>query len=173
MSVIILLPLHPTERVNLADLNELAESDALENFRACCGSSRWATKMTQLRPFESREELLAAADEVWNSLGPDDWREAFGHHPRIGDRATGTAATEQSGMRTAAGKVRAELARSNREYEERFGYIYIVCATGRSADEMLDIVKNRLNNEPEIELKVAAEEQRRIMQIRLKNLVEE
>jgi 2-oxo-4-hydroxy-4-carboxy-5-ureidoimidazoline decarboxylase len=159
--------------VNLADLNALAESEALEKFRACCGSSRWAGKMTQLRPFHSREELLAAADEVWNSLGPDDWREAFAHHPRIGDRATGTAATEQSGIRSAADDVRAELAKANREYEERFGYIYIVCATGRTADEMLDIVKQRLNNDPDTELKVAAEEQRKITQIRLKTQVEE
>jgi OHCU decarboxylase len=159
--------------VNLADLNELPESEALKKFRACCGSSRWATKMTELRPFESRNELLAAADEVWNSLGPDDWREAFAHHPRIGDRATGTAATEQSGMRTAADNVRAELAMANHEYEERFGYIYIVCATGRTAGEMLEIVKERLSNEPDTELKVAAEEQRKITQIRLKTQVEE
>lgn len=159
--------------MNIADLNALPESEALEKFHACCGSSRWATKMTQLCPFESREVLLAAADEVWKSLGPDDWREAFAHHPRIGERATGTAATEQSGMRTAADAVRAELARANREYEERFGYIYIVCATGRTADEMLEILKGRLSNHPETELKVAAEEQRKITQIRLKTQVEE
>jgi 2-oxo-4-hydroxy-4-carboxy-5-ureidoimidazoline decarboxylase len=129
--------------------------------------------MTQLRPFHSCAELLAAADELWNSLGPDDWREAFSHHPRIGERATGAAATEQSGMRSAADDLRAKLAEANREYEQRFGYIYIVCATGRSAEEMLDIVKGRLNNEPETELKVAAEEQRKITQIRLKTQVEE
>ena len=129
--------------------------------------------MAQLRPFESREVLLAAADEVWKSLGPDDWREAFAHHPRIGERASGTAANEQSGMRSAADDVRARLAQANRDYEARFGYIYIVCATGRSADEMLDIVQERLNNEPETELKVAAEEQRKITQIRLKTQVEE
>jgi OHCU decarboxylase len=159
--------------VNLAELNALPESEALEKFRACCGSSRWATKMTQLRPFHSRGEFLAAADEVWNSLGPDDWREAFAHHPRIGERASGTAASEQSGMRSAADNVRAELAKANHEYEDRFGYIYIVCATGRTADEMLAIVKGRLNNDPETELKVAAEEQRKITQIRLKTQVEE
>jgi OHCU decarboxylase len=153
--------------VNLADLNVLTDSEALEKFRACCGSSRWAKKMTQLRPFHSRGEFLAAADEVWNSLGPDDWREAFAQHPRIGERAMGTAATEQSGMRSAADDVRAELARANREYEERFGYIYIVCATGRTAEEMLDIVRVRLDNDPDTELKVAAEEQRTITQIRL------
>lgn len=129
--------------------------------------------MTALRPFESRDVLLAGADEVWNSLGPDDWREAFAAHPRIGERATGAAADEQSGMHDAADNVRAELAQVNAEYERRFGYIYIVCATGKSATEMLDLAKQRLDNDPESELKVAAEEQRKITRIRLTNLVQE
>jgi len=129
--------------------------------------------MAQLRPFETRGELLAAADEVWNSLGSNDWLEAFARHPRIGERASGAAAAEQSGMRSAADDVRDQLAKANREYEARFGYIYIVCATGRSAEEMLDIVNERLNNDADTELKVAAEEQRKITQIRLKTQVED
>jgi 2-oxo-4-hydroxy-4-carboxy-5-ureidoimidazoline decarboxylase len=159
--------------MKLSELNDLSTDEAKRVFRECCGSSRWATRMTEMRPFESREVLLAAADEVWNSLGPDDWREAFAHHPRIGERATGTAAGEQSGMRSADEKLRDEFAKANREYEERFGYIYIVCATGKSGPEMLEIVQRRLVNDPEDELKVAAEEQRKITRIRLTNLVQE
>ena len=159
--------------MKISELNELPNEEAERKFRESNGSSRWASRMTALRPFESREVLLAAADEVWNSLGPDDWREAFAHHPRIGDRATGTAAGEQSGMRDAADNVRTALAEANRDYEERFGYIYIVCATGKSGSEMLEIVKQRLSNDPETELKTAADEQRKITRIRLTNLVQE
>ncbi|HUQ20138.1 MAG TPA: 2-oxo-4-hydroxy-4-carboxy-5-ureidoimidazoline decarboxylase, partial [Gemmatimonadaceae bacterium] len=108
--------------MNLDELNGLPAPKALAEFRACCGSLRWATRMTALRPFESRDVLLAGADDVWNSLGPGDWREAFAAHPRIGERATGAAADEQSGMHDAADNVRAELAQVNAEYERRFGY---------------------------------------------------
>jgi 2-oxo-4-hydroxy-4-carboxy-5-ureidoimidazoline decarboxylase len=159
--------------MRLSELNELLTDEATRVFQECCGSSRWASRMTALRPFESREVLLAAADEVWNSLGPDDWREAFAHHPRIGERATGTAAGEQSGMRSADDRLRDDLAQANREYEERFGYIYIVCATGKTGSEMLEIVQQRLANDPEAELRIAAEEQRKITRIRLTNLVQE
>ena len=159
--------------MKLSELNDLSTDEATRVFHECCGSSRWATRMTEMRPFESREVLLAAADEVWNSLGPDDWREAFAHHPRIGERATGTAAGGQAGMRSADDKLRDELAKANRAYEQRFGYIYIVCATGKSGPEMLEIVQRRLVNDPETELKIAAEEQLKITRIRLTNLVQE
>lgn len=163
---------HHFMRMKLFELNNLPNTEAKRVLRECCGSGRWSEKMTELRPFESREVLFAAADEVWKSLPADDWREAFAAHPRIGESTTGTAAGEQSGMRDAADKVRAELAQVNRDYEQRFGYIYIVCATGKSATEMLDLAKQRLDNDPEAELKIAAEEQRKITRIRLANLVQ-
>jgi 2-oxo-4-hydroxy-4-carboxy-5-ureidoimidazoline decarboxylase len=118
--------------------------------------------------------LFRAADEEWSRTTEKDWLEAFSHHPRIGDRSTkGWAAGEQQGAQNANVTVRNELARINREYEETFGHIYIVCATGKTADEMLAIAKSRLNNDRESELKVAAEEQRKIMHIRLEKLIGE
>ena len=152
----------------------MTESDAAETLRTCCGSSRWVDAMTDRRPFRSRDALFKAADEEWNRTTERDWLEAFSHHPRIGDRATtGWAAGEQQGAHAATMTVQDELARINREYEEKFGHIYIVCATGKSAEEMLDIAKARMSNDRDSELRVAAEEQRKIMHIRLEKLLGE
>ena len=130
--------------------------------------------MVARRPFGSREAALDAADEIWTSLAGHDWREAFAHHPRIGEQTTNSVASkEQSGVSGAAGDVRQALAQANRDYEQRFGYIYIVCATGKSAEEMLAIAKDRLQNDPDTELRVAAEEQRTITRLRLQKLLEE
>lgn len=129
--------------------------------------------MVARRPFGSREALLQSAGEIWNSLGKSDWLEAFSHHPRIGESATGAASREQSGVAHAANQTLHELADTNKEYERRFGYIYIVCATGKSADEMLSIAKQRLTNDPDTELKIAAEEQRKITRLRLEKLLED
>ena len=140
----------------------------------CCGSQLWAERMIQARPFRTPEELFAAADQVWWELSQEDWLEAFRHHPRIGEQTKNSvAAREQSGVKTADDAVRAQLAQVNRDYEQRFGYIYIVCATGKSAEEMLAIARNRLNNDPATELAVAAEEQRKITQLRLAKLLED
>ncbi len=122
------------------------------------------------------KSVTAAADEVWASTGPEDWLEAFSHHPRIGEQAAATAqsgrasnwsASEQSNVQLAEGSVQSQLAGVNREYEHRVGHIYIVCATGKSAEEMLAIARERLKNDAETELRIAAEEQRKIMQLRL------
>ena len=130
--------------------------------------------MLARRPFRSREAVLETADEIWASLDGADWREAFAHHPRIGEQTTNaTAAKEQSGVSGAADDVRQALAKANRDYEQLFGYIYIVCATGKSAEEMLAIAKSRLENDPETELRVAAEEQRKITRLRLQKLLED
>jgi OHCU decarboxylase len=110
---------------------------------------------------------------VWWSLGPDDWREAFAHHPRIGERAEGWSAAEQAGVAGAAGDVRAQLAAANRAYETRFGHIYLVRAAGRGADELLALARARLANDAETELRVAAEEQRQITRLRLERLFAE
>jgi 2-oxo-4-hydroxy-4-carboxy-5-ureidoimidazoline decarboxylase len=156
------------------NLDAMPESQAKELLRQCCGSSRWVAAMVARRPFGSRETVLAAADEIWASLNGDDWREAFAHHPRIGEQTTNSvAAKEQSGVSGAADDVRQALAKANRDYEQRFGYIYIVCATGKSAEEMLAIAKGRLQNDPDTELRVAAEEQRKITRLRLQKLLED
>ncbi|HKY97624.1 MAG TPA: 2-oxo-4-hydroxy-4-carboxy-5-ureidoimidazoline decarboxylase [Gemmatimonadaceae bacterium] len=158
----------------VAELDAMSESEAAEALRACCGSSRWVDAMTARRPFRSRDALFKAADEEWSRTNENDWLEAFSHHPRIGDRSTkGWAAGEQQGAQNAAVTIQDELARINREYEDRFGHIYIVCATGKTADEMLAIAKSRMSNDRESELRAAAEEQRKIMQIRLEKLTGE
>jgi OHCU decarboxylase len=134
---------------------------------ACCGSKRWARRMARARPFPGEDELFANADRIWRELSEDDWLEAFAAHPRIGARASGQAAAEQAGARGASAETLAALTRANREYEERFGHIFIVCASGRSAEEMLDLCRRRLHNEPREELQAAAEEQRKITRLRL------
>ena len=128
-------------------------------------------------PFASREAALKAARDEWFALDPTDWREAFDHHPRIGSTpvaqdfspasAAAISAREQAGVASAADDVRRELAAGNRAYEERFGHIYIVCATGRSAEEMLAILNGRLKNDPETEIRVAADEHAKICDLRL------
>ncbi|HEV2765391.1 MAG TPA: 2-oxo-4-hydroxy-4-carboxy-5-ureidoimidazoline decarboxylase [Pyrinomonadaceae bacterium] len=160
----------------LQEFNRLPREDASDRLLKCCGSTRWAEGVAGARPFESFEALLETADRVWWSLGREDWLEAFRSHPKIGERRaereTGEGATrwseqEQSGTRGASAEVMSELAEANREYEERFGHIFIVCATGKSADEMLSLLRARLPNDADTELRVAAEEQRRITHLRL------
>jgi 2-oxo-4-hydroxy-4-carboxy-5-ureidoimidazoline decarboxylase len=156
----------------VAELDAMRETEAAEALRACCGSSRWVDAMTARRPFRTRDALFVAADEEWNKTTETDWLEAFSHHPRIGERSSeGWAAGEQRGAQNAGAGVQDELTNINREYENRFGHIYIVCATGKSAEEMLAIAKSRMNNDRETELTTAAEEQRKIMHIRLAKLI--
>ncbi len=150
--------------------------DARRSLQACCGSPRWVERMLGRRPFGSREALVAAAREEWFALSPADWREAFAHHPKIGDRdalrarfaaTRHLAAREQSGVDDATDATLQALAEANREYEERFGYIFIVCASGRSADEMLEMLRSRLHNDPGREILIAAGEQAKITALRL------
>jgi 2-oxo-4-hydroxy-4-carboxy-5-ureidoimidazoline decarboxylase len=161
-------------------LNALPRPEAAEQLRACCGSSRWVEAMLARRPFESAAGLLEAADEVWHAAGPEDWDEAFAHHPRIGERhavapvsATARAwSAEEQGNAAGAGEVaRAALAEANDAYQRRFGRIYIVCAAGRSAEELLADIAVRMKNDPDRERAVAAEEQRKITRLRLKTLI--
>jgi allantoicase len=135
---------------------------------ACCASREWARKMAKRQPYASAEEMLEKADRTWWELGPHDWLQAFAAHPRIGESsADATASREQSGVEGAEAETLARLAAGNRGYEQRFGYIYIVCATGKTAAELLSILEARLNNHPDVELRVAAEHQRQIMRLRL------
>lgn len=127
--------------------------------------------MVERRPFGSEAAALDAADRVWKGLFPADWLEAFRAHPRIGDSAAQeAAAAEQAGARDASSETLIVLAQANRAYEQRFGHIYIVCASGKSAREMLDLCRQRLHNDPETELAVAAEEQRKITRLRMEKL---
>jgi OHCU decarboxylase len=131
------------------------------------------------RPFGTLHVLLHTAEELWWSLGTDDWREAFDYHPRIGEqsaaapqsaRAQDWSADEQRGAASGGEDVRRELAEGNREYERRFGHIYLVCATGKSAEEMLTLLRTRLTNDPATELRVAAGEQAKITRLRLEKM---
>jgi 2-oxo-4-hydroxy-4-carboxy-5-ureidoimidazoline decarboxylase len=131
------------------------------------------------RPFGSQEALMTAARDEWFALSEEDWREAFSHHPRIGDVADlrrrfpathALSAREQRGVTGVSGEVLSALAEANRAYLERFGYIFIICASGRSAEEMLDALQRRLRNDPAVEILIAAEEQARIMELRLSAL---
>jgi OHCU decarboxylase len=155
----------------LAVLNAMNAGEAESRFLAACGSREWARRMTAARPFASRETLLEAADRVWLGLCPEDWREAFTAHPRIGERASGQAAREQSGTGGASETTLGDLAEANRDYEKRFGHIFIVCATGKSAQEMLDLCRRRLHNDAREELAVAADEQRKITRLRLEKWI--
>lgn len=128
--------------------------------------------MTEERPFRDPEHASRTADRVWRSLSREDWLEAFRSHPRIGDRsASGREALEQAGAMSAPAPLREALEAGNRAYEERFGRIFLVCASGKSAAEMLALLEERLDNDPETELAVSAEEQRKITQMRLEKLL--
>jgi 2-oxo-4-hydroxy-4-carboxy-5-ureidoimidazoline decarboxylase len=166
--------MEPWRRIDSAERDE-----ACAILRACCGASRWVERMADRRPFGDTESLLSAARDEWRALAPADWLEAFAQHPRIGDRgalerrfaeAGRLAAGEQRGVQGAAAEVLDALAEGNREYERRFGYIFIVCATGKSADEMLTMLHARLGNDPQDELRIAAAEQARITEIRLRGV---
>jgi 2-oxo-4-hydroxy-4-carboxy-5-ureidoimidazoline decarboxylase len=175
-------------RLSLDDLNALSEEGARVQFFNCCASTRWARLMSEQRPFGSLSQMEETAEDIWGSLNREDWLEAFAGHATIGgtpvvpsgagstvgDRtsAQSWASNEQSGMNAASPDVRERLAAANRDYEARFGYIFIVCATGKSAAEMLDMVERRMGHDPETEIAVAANEQRKITRLRLMRLVE-
>lgn len=163
----------------LAKLNALSEADAVTALRRCCGSQRWAATMAAARPFEDVAALLRIGERTWWTLPVEDHLEAFAAHPRIGEQktpATGDASWskgEQQGAAAASAETLAQLAEANREYEAQLGFIFIVCASGRSADQMLADVRARLANSREVELRTAAEEQAKITRLRLGKLIQE
>jgi 2-oxo-4-hydroxy-4-carboxy-5-ureidoimidazoline decarboxylase len=161
----------------LARWNGLPVEDAVKEILPCCGSKAWAGGLAARRPFTDVTTLLAASDETWSNLPAEDWMEAFRSHPRIGEsRAAQSAsvqsvtwsAQEQRDVATAVDGVKIALAEANQEYERRFGRIFIVCATGKSATEILEILRRRLKNDEPTELREAAEQQRQILHIRVK-----
>jgi 2-oxo-4-hydroxy-4-carboxy-5-ureidoimidazoline decarboxylase len=156
--------------------NELPIDTAAREIMACCGSSAWAQAVTKRRPFADESSLIRASDEIWSELNAPDWMEAFSRHPRIGERtapqlASAQSATwsaqEQQKVAAAGEAVQLALAEANREYERRFNNVFIVCATGKSAPEILEILRRRLRNDDAAELREAAEEQRKITNLRL------
>ena len=162
-------------------LDTLPEPDAASELRSACASTKWVRAMLDARPFTSAERVFAAADSAWASTSADDWHEAFRAHPRIGEKKAAAAVrpdaqawsgSEQSGMNAADTKARSDMAEANRAYEERFGFVYIVCATGLSADELLSRARMRLGNTADEELRTAAEEQHAITHLRLKRILE-
>ena len=156
--------------MTLAVLNALDAADAERELLRCCGSERWAQRMAAMRPFVTFDALAGAADGIGASLERADWLEAFAAHPRIGECTRSSwEAGEQAGVTSDA---RARFEALNRDYEARFGYIFIVCATGKGAGEMLDMLERRLRHDAATELRVAAEEQRRITRLRLAKLLE-
>jgi 2-oxo-4-hydroxy-4-carboxy-5-ureidoimidazoline decarboxylase len=153
-------------------INAASPDAARAQLRICCGSSRWVERMMARLPFASREAARASAREEWFALSPADWREAFDHHPKIGERnANSLSAREQAGVAQAGDDVKGALLEGNREYEKRFGYIFIVCATGKPADEMLALLRARLKNDPATEIGIAAGEHAKICDLRLTGAV--
>lgn len=155
-------------------LNALSAEAVRASLTQCCGAGRWVEEMARSRPFASDAEVLEAAERAWWGLQPADWLEALARHPRIGETSKDAASwsrEEQSGVVKAAAEVRAALAEGNREYEKRFGHVFLICATGRSAEEMLAELRRRLGHDPARELEVAAGEQAKITRLRLEKLV--
>lgn len=173
--------------MTLQELTNLPEKQLREQLLKCCGSKAWVDKMIPLFPMEDLVELMENAEEQWYKCSEKDWKEAFAHHPKIGDteslRSKGLqkekfaatadmAAGEQKAVSTASTSTIEALAKGNEEYEAKFGYIFIVCATGKSADEMLSLLQSRLSNDPQKEIKIAAEEQIKITKLRLQKLLD-
>lgn len=165
----------------LAAWNQAQEPEALSAMLACCAATRWAAAMVVARPIAEEPTLYATADAIWSQMAEPDWLEAFAAHPRIGSRKPAHASEqsaswsrqEQSSTATAAQHTLDTLAALNAQYEEQFGFTYIVCASGRSAEEMLAILKRRLLSDRAAELREAAEQQRQITAIRLKKWLNE
>jgi OHCU decarboxylase len=167
--------------MTLKEFNLLDKESAKAELLKCCGSEKWASLMIQHLPFQSDEELHNKAASIWyDECNEEDWLEAFQHHPKIGDvkslqsKFASTkewAGAEQASVQEANDEIIEELAIGNKAYEEKFGFIFIVCATGKSAEEMLLMLKQRLANDYDEEIRVAMQEQSKITQIRLKKLI--
>ena len=162
----------PDER--LAEFNALPQQAAIDELLTVCHSQRWAEAVAQRRPYPDLDKLQETADTIWMSLEPADWRESLEGHPRIGESG-GTSAEfsrqEQAGLSDVGDGVRAAIAAGNRAYEDRFGHVFLISAAGRTPQEILGNLRSRLSNDPDTELRVAAEEHRRITRLRLAQLL--
>ena len=168
--------------MTLDELNTAGEAGARAAFERCCGSTAWIDRMIAARPFADVASLYDRAATIGRGLADADWHEAFTHHPRIGDveslrkKFASTAAwaeNEQAGAVGTSDDALHAFQQANRDYEARFGYIFVVCATGRSAREMLEMLRARLANDPAAEIRIAAGEQMKITRLRLEKLLAE
>ena len=161
-------------------LNELPKEHCREALTRCCGSSQWVAKMLNARPYASDQELSEKSQILWQSLDREDFLEAFSHHPQIGisvealrekfQTTLAWSTIEQGCVQKADQQTLALLAQGNQAYLAKFGYIFIVCATGKSATEMLSLLRERLENSPDLEIRIAAAEQEKTTQLRLEKL---
>ncbi|HEV2835067.1 MAG TPA: 2-oxo-4-hydroxy-4-carboxy-5-ureidoimidazoline decarboxylase [Pyrinomonadaceae bacterium] len=161
-------------------LNALDSDSARRELLKCCGSRAWADEVEQSRPFASLDQLIARANEVWWTLQSSDWLEAFRSHPKIGEKKAANevstqsqqwSSQEQQGVQHVASATTDKLARLNAVYEQKFGFIFIVCATGKSSDEILALLESRIENDPAAELRIAVAEQAKITELRLRKLL--
>jgi 2-oxo-4-hydroxy-4-carboxy-5-ureidoimidazoline decarboxylase len=166
--------------MNIDSFNSIPIAQQKEELFKCCGSTSWVEKISLKFPFHSIEELKMESDKIWLSCNENDWKEAFSHHPKIGDikslakKFSSTnqwASGEQAGVNEASLMVLREFKNLNDEYQNKFGYIFIVCATGKSAEEMLSILKERLQNSHSKEILIAMQEQNKITHLRLEKLI--
>ena len=165
--------------MTITEFDQLAQEKKKVLLEQCCGSSAWTNKMLDSLPVGNLSELLDLAEEKWHECNRKDWLEAFEHHPMIGDinslkkkyASTLTLAThEQSGVNSATEELLKELAETNKAYKNKFGYIFIVCASGKSAEQILQLITQRITNDTETEIKIAMEEQNKITKLRLEKL---
>ena len=166
--------------MTLTELNNLHPAALKEALGKCCGAGAWVSQLMAVFPVKDAQQLFSEAERIWYACDEADWREAFTHHPKIGDinslkekfaSTSQWAEGEQSSVRHTSQQVLEALASGNAQYEQKFGYIFIVCATGKSAGEMLAILQSRLQNDPKDEISIAAEEQNKITKLRLEKLV--
>jgi 2-oxo-4-hydroxy-4-carboxy-5-ureidoimidazoline decarboxylase len=167
--------------MTIAEFDHLPIEQKRELLQKCCGSKAWIDKMIAAPPLEDLVDLVETAEEKWWQCSEKDWLEAFEHHPKIGDinslkekyaNTVAWASNEQAGVNAASNEILQTLAKGNDDYEQKFGHIFIVCATGKSAGEMLEILQSRLPNNAEDEIKIAADEQLKITKLRLEKLFE-
>lgn len=165
---------------DLAWLNSITADEAAKELLQCCGSKRWASEMANKRPYATLETLIASANDIWWSLERSDWLEAFRSHPKIGEKKAANKVSpqsqqwsgqEQSGVAAASPGTTSSLAVLNEAYEEKFGFIFIICATGKTSDEILAALRERLQHDADAELPIAAAEQSEITELRLKKLL--
>lgn len=165
---------------DLSWLNSLPAGEAAKELLQCCGSKRWATQMAEARPYENLADVIARANEIWQSLDDNDWLEAFRSHPKIGEKKSAETVSaqsrqwsgqEQAGVNAASTETTNALANLNHAYEQKFGFIFIICATGKTSDEMLAALRDRLEHDAAEELPIAAAEQSKITELRLKKLL--
>ena len=160
--------------MDITTFNTLDKPIAAKHLMNCCGSTNWVSRMMEHFPFAGEAALVDCATAIWYSCSESDWRESFTHHPKIGDLkslAEKFAGKEQAGVAVATLETIKALADGNAEYESKFGFIFIVCATGKSAEEMLQLLQDRLKNTTEEELHIAMGEQQKITIIRFKKLL--